>query len=449
LSEEYHKLYHSYFHNTYDGVGNSSIIVVCANNSNSQPIPIPVNPPTNVQALLSSDRAKISWRIPHLLGNQGKGAWQNWNYELEIVDSEIKSRIFPENGGSSYTVKNLTSNTTYKFRVAAYSKVGIGPWSQQFIGRTLKSAEERYLIWSANDGLMQSDVIGERVTTLIPKASLSEESITDITWYENILYFVSGSKLKLFNRTNGRTIILGDFDSLEAIGIDWLGKKLYWSNPSAQLITRGNLEGEQPEILPIIAAATQIRIDSLRGNLYYSTSLTVDTCRLNGKNRRNYYSERAYSGKKVMGLTLDLENEKIYWMVRSFSESSLFSAPLVDQWTEKTPLVSEIILEEPNLIGGLNHFSDRLMWLQDEKTVVVADIAGKNLAYLKNEKLAGLRAVSVIDVTYHIFPDSNFPTNVIPEPVKNYSIETVGSWKIFNISWDPVENVNYGKVSTK
>lgn len=74
LKEEYHLVHHSYYHNSYPDASN--IIAVCVNSTSSQPIPVPVNPPHNCQALLSSTRAKVSWQIPQLVGDQGKGAFK-------------------------------------------------------------------------------------------------------------------------------------------------------------------------------------------------------------------------------------------------------------------------------------------------------------------------------------------------------------------------------------
>lgn len=36
--------------------------------------------------------------------------------------------------------------------------------------------------------------------------------------------------------------------------------------------------------------------------------------------------------------------------------------------------------------------------------------------------------------------------DVIPKPVTQSSIRVSGSWETFNISWNPVTNVNYGQV---
>lgn len=35
---------------------------------------------------------------------------------------------------------------------------------------------------------------------------------------------------------------------------------------------------------------------------------------------------------------------------------------------------------------------------------------------------------------------------VIPERVDKHSVKVIGSVNLFNITWDPIQNVNYGEV---
>lgn len=62
-----------------------------------------------------------------------------------------------------------------------------------------------------------------------------------------------------------------------------------------------------------------------------------------------------FSGKQVMGLTLDLDNENIFWIVRSYEGSSLFSTKLLDYWLADSEFkqVNETKLDERNINGSL------------------------------------------------------------------------------------------------
>ncbi|XP_037919299.1 protein sevenless isoform X2 [Hermetia illucens] len=444
--EDHHAEENYYYHNAYPGLSNGTFVAVCVNLPSVQPVPVPVNPPRHLQALLSADKAKISWRSPHLLGIQGKGAWQEWSYALEILENNslLVSRT-NEIKGTFFTVDKLKPNTNYTFRAAAYTSAGRGPWSTEFYAKTLKSSHDRYLIWSSKDGLLQSDVLGEHIHPLIPRSKLGDHEITDMAWYDDVLYFVSNSTLRYYNRTSGLLARFLELESVESIGIDWIGKRIYWSNPTLQSIARATLNGRDQETLPTIAVARELKIDSLHGHIYYSSGNMVEVCQLHGKGRRVYFKIRPFTGKQVMGLTLDLDNERIFWIVRSFERSSLFSAPMANNFISDLDVI-ETTLEERSLNGPLTHFSGRLLWLQDDHTVIVGDTSGKNLARIKNTRLNGLRSVSVIDPTHHVYPNVSKELNVIPEQIKNESIRIIGNWTAFDIVWDPVETVTYGDV---
>lgn len=45
-----------------------------------------MNPPIGLQSIMGINHAKISWNPPHLLGHQGNGAWQQWQYHLQITN---------------------------------------------------------------------------------------------------------------------------------------------------------------------------------------------------------------------------------------------------------------------------------------------------------------------------------------------------------------------------
>lgn len=88
LTEEYHALSDSYFHNEYPLAYNAKIIAtrqVLVALRSCQPIPVPVNPPIGVQSVMGISRAKVAWSPPHLLGHQGSGAWQQWTYHLQLI----------------------------------------------------------------------------------------------------------------------------------------------------------------------------------------------------------------------------------------------------------------------------------------------------------------------------------------------------------------------------
>lgn len=69
-----------------------------------------------------------------------------------------------------YIVENMLPDTEYVFRVAAVTESGSGPWSSEFIGKTLTNSLttlQSTLLWSGPDGLLQTDLTGDNLQTLI------------------------------------------------------------------------------------------------------------------------------------------------------------------------------------------------------------------------------------------------------------------------------------------
>lgn len=177
LAEDYHEDYHTYFHNHYLASKNRSYIGVFVDLPTSQPVPVPVNPPVQVQAVLGGHVAKISWRPPHIVGGQGKGAWQNWFYEVQVRNEKTGEIITRKgiNNTAYYAIDGLQDDTNYLIKAAAYTSSGNGPWSSEFRGKTLKTPENGIypsILWSASEGLVESDVTGEEVEVLISQENM-------------------------------------------------------------------------------------------------------------------------------------------------------------------------------------------------------------------------------------------------------------------------------------
>ena len=73
----------------------------------------------------------------------------------------------------------------------------------------------------------------------IPSQDLhSSFHITDIAWYRDKLYLVTNTThVYWYNLTSHRSGHLREMDSVGSIAVDWIGKKLYWSNPKQQLVS--------------------------------------------------------------------------------------------------------------------------------------------------------------------------------------------------------------------
>lgn len=446
LTEEYHAQSDSYFHNEYPLAYNTKTIAtrqVLVALRSCQPIPVPVNPPLGLQSVMGINRAKVSWSPPHLLGHQGSGAWQQWTFHLQLTHVSSGNVTDIENiTESTCVVENLKQDAEYVIRVAAVTGSGSGPWSSEFVGRTLASSPNTLhstLLWSGPDGLLQTDLTGDNLQILIHRGLLKNLHITDISWYRDLLYLVTNaSTVMWYNTTTHKRGLMSNMDNVGSLAVDWVGKKIYWSNPKQQLITRGNLDGGNREPVPIVTVAKELTIDSLGAYIYWNTGHAVEAARLNGENKMIYYPAQLFSGKQVMGLTADLEEKWLYWLVRSYDGSELHRAPTADQINQGISEVSGSLvtrLSGTATLGPLCYFSGRLVWVQDASRAVVSDLAGRYTADL----VPRVHVIAVRDPTLHADSESLI---AIPETINPASITVAGEWDRFNVTWDPATRVN-------
>ncbi|RVE41944.1 hypothetical protein evm_013412 [Chilo suppressalis] len=446
LTEEYHAQSDSYFHNEYPLAYNTKIIAtkqVLVALRSCQPIPVPVNPPIAVQSVMGINRAKVTWSPPHLLGHQGSGAWQQWTFHLQLIHATSAEIINIKNiTESTYVVEHLEQDTLYTIKVAAVTSSGSGPWSTEFIGKTLASSPTNLhstLLWSGPDGLLQTDLTGDNLQTLIHRAHLKNFHITDISWYRDKLYLVTNqSTVMWYNTTSNIIGMMPNMDNVGSLAVDWVGKKIYWSNPKQQLITRGNFDGSNREPVPIVTVAKELTIDSLEAYIYWNTGHAVEAAKLNGENKMVYYPAQLFSGKQVMGLTADLEKKWVYWLVRSYDGSELHRAPTADQIVYGANEITGSLvtrLAGTATLGPLCYFSGRLVWVQDASRAVVSDLAGRYTA----ELIPRVHIIAVRDPTLH----ANSETLIaIPETIDASSIAVVGDWDSFNVTWAPATRIN-------
>lgn len=116
-----------------------------------------------------------------------------------------------------------------------------GPWSTEFVGKTLASTPNTLhstLLWSGPDGLLQTDLTGDNLHTLIHRSHMKNFHITDISWYRDKLYLVTNaSTVMWYNTTTHQEGLMHNMDNVGSMAVDWVGKKIYWSNPKQQLVS--------------------------------------------------------------------------------------------------------------------------------------------------------------------------------------------------------------------
>lgn len=178
--EEYHEQEGIYYHNVYST--EAILVSLLVMDYQSQPYPVPLNPVENVQVVFLDTSAKVYWEKPGLFGGAGRGAWQEWKYEVSIEEEDSSEvHLAVVNNRTNCDVFELKPNTLYRIKVRAFSIAGKGAWSDVFQGQTLPSLEtwpsKPFAVVSTREGLVKADIDGKFRDQLIARSKLNGYSI--------------------------------------------------------------------------------------------------------------------------------------------------------------------------------------------------------------------------------------------------------------------------------
>ncbi|XP_011494388.1 PREDICTED: proto-oncogene tyrosine-protein kinase ROS [Ceratosolen solmsi marchali] len=454
IAESYESNNFRYFHNVLFNRLDENFVRIEALMEECQPTPVPTEPPRLPQALALTDRARISWQSPATLLGQGRGAWSSWFYALHVED-DVSGEVFQEKAvtGLEHLVGGLREGALYTARIAGHSQAGSGPWSANFKIQTIKKESKSSILWTSNETIYKSDLIGENVKALVNITSLDEGNsfiISDICWYEDLLFLVgNNSKLYQYNTTSQRNIIVKFAHAISNVAVEWITKKLYWSDAKKQAILRSNMDGSLQEPIAIVGMTRTLLLDCLEATLYWSTSRTVEVARLNGEERRHYRSEDDFDGRHVVGLTLDLDNRFVYWIVGDYTDDyMLYRALTVDMLPPDSNIVPEMVSRIRRIVSdSLSYVSHRLVLLATPTSASFTSVRGKYASILRHfdirSNISGLAVTAPIPPLH---PKATGRIIVRPQPVNVSSIAISGTWRDFNITWQRVNNTSYGRV---
>ncbi|XP_022182108.1 proto-oncogene tyrosine-protein kinase ROS-like isoform X3 [Myzus persicae] len=449
MGEDYFINEQKYYQNIYPAM-HFSYKLILSNFTDQQPIPFPRNPPQSLQAISTSSKLKATWQVPHLLGGQGRSSWQGWSYLFSIkFENETNWKNIDTNK-TEIVIDSLTARTSYVIRVAAYSSSGQGPWSSEFVVKTLNHNVS--VLWGNAQQILISDIMGDFIESISineDETSITNSSLDDVAWFEDcVFYVVNSSKINWLNLTSRQGSTLEDINSVQSIAIDWLGRKIYWADPSKQSILRENLFGGQRELLLASNIAKELKVESVGGYLYWSTGFAVKSSKLNGKEQHSYYSTDYFSGKKVMSLAVDSVGGWVYWILRENDKSKLFRAPTAEKLNYLNNLNPIKEFDNSCTQGPLFYVDHHLLWLQKGNDIMMSDTDGQYPAIIRAMNLNGIQTFSVRDQYAHPKP-KGLETNVIPEEVdiKMIKVNPRYNESVYEIIWEPVKTVNHGLVS--
>ncbi|KAK3578565.1 hypothetical protein CHS0354_025280 [Potamilus streckersoni] len=429
--------------------------------STSQPSPVPYNPPAKVEVLFTASKAIIQWEKPKILQYQGKGAYSKWSYEVYLHPLDNTDNFLQEKTNKlHYEVSNLEPDAQYSVKVRAFSKAGTGPWSEIFIGRTLREDQDtahlllavpdEYNVWQVS----QVDLDG-RSPVQITSAFPTDPRVTDLAWYQERLFWSTSDGFVFeYNEMGGLSSDLQSPSQLTfaldaaCLAFDWLGQKLYWSIRKHGVIRRSDLHGENNEFV-FQSLARDIVVDSINSHLYWVTMNSVETSYLNGNDHVEYFSVPYFSGKHVISLALNHDLQKVLWYVKGFENQELYMADLMGN--DKNVALNSVRLmgnfQNIAKFSSLQYYSHRLLWLSQTDSVTVGNMECNYTSAITNQSI-NVTTFVIRHPSLQPYPVglNSSTIKVIPDAIPVSSVRSIGNWKNFNITWRPSLEVNHGKV---
>ncbi|XP_052809891.1 proto-oncogene tyrosine-protein kinase ROS-like isoform X2 [Mya arenaria] len=423
----------------------------------SQPVPVPLSPPRQLEVLFTSTSARVTWHKPARTSYQGEGAFSSWSYEVEVVlVSGLNTQLHVTSGLHQH-VTGLLSDAQYRVRVRAKSRGGRGPWSDSFMGSTLQPDGDtarlivavqhvQHKTWELREVGLDGTMYETRVTT--PPI---HPGVTDLTWHEDKLFWTDNDG-RMFLHKGGNLVpnLLSFVEDARCLAFDWLALKLYWSVYRNAQIKRADMYGNNEEFI-YLAQARHMALDSAEGRLYWVTMTTVESTTLNGNDHVEYFGLEPFSINQIISLTIDHDHKRLVWYVKGFEEQSLYVADLLTMGQSDTAdVISSVTLlgkiQDINRYSVLQFFSGRLVWLGEDQAVRVGDAPGNHTATITLDRPATM--VTVVHPTLHPYPAGlNCSTVcVLPQTISPSSVGCQGEWSEFNITWQQSTEVNHGNI---
>ncbi|XP_048108390.1 LOW QUALITY PROTEIN: proto-oncogene tyrosine-protein kinase ROS [Alosa alosa] len=341
----------------------------------SQPYPVP-RKPTDLTALFGSRRANLRWREPQLRMGASPSAWQNWTYTVTASTSGSVVRTYSNITTTQMEVTDLQSSRRYTLSLRAKSPGGQSS-SVLFEGTTLQNESNiPYIVAASNNGLWKQELDGYDFTESL---AYNVTAVRDMDWYNDMVYWVDGSGhisfLELKDGMTGlnATAVPGAVNA-EVVAFDWLGTHLYWSCNSTQICRGRPTSPEQEVVVRSGRVVTGLVVDALRAFVYWSSDRSVESARLNGQGRVTIQGLGLLSGQQVVGMTLDLTEGSLFWLVQDGLMLHLhrtdllkhrFHGPVLD-----TPRWSSSMVSGP----GLAFYSGRLLWLDRDQRLWLQEL---------------------------------------------------------------------------
>ena len=176
-----------------------------------------------------------------------------------------------------------------------------------------------------------------------------------IYWSEIVLGIIR--RVSFDSHLNGATVetIVSGLSRPEQVAVDWINRKLYWTDHGRGVIERSDLDGRNIEVVVDNEIIPQtIVIDPFHKTIYwvnyYTTPRKIERLSANGRIKHTILNVARPSG-----LTIDYDNNLLYWTDDQFNQ--LYSSDLAGNYIKVVPVT--YVITEPYAIAV---FQSNLYW---------------------------------------------------------------------------------------
>ncbi|EMP38631.1 Proto-oncogene tyrosine-protein kinase ROS [Chelonia mydas] len=416
----------------------------------TQPYPLPTHPQL-VTVLFGSDQAVVCWRPPEPTIGTSPSAWQNWTYIVKVSAQHgaDEDRVVSSIRDTRFTMKGLTYSTTYEVSVRALSPAGEGPWTESFRGTTLKEVEEEpYILAVGDDGLWK-----QPLDSLGPGEFFSPNirNVSDMDWYNDTLYWSNSTgevHMWSLSRRAGAIVKfhISDIRKARILAFDWLGQYLYWAGKANTIYRKSLLVGHTDVVVHVVFLVKDLVVDAINGYLYWATTYTVESTRLNGEHYFILQEQPRFSGKQVVALTLDLSDGFLYWLVQDSLCLNLYRVSLCGESCGDA-VVTEFAEWSSSEVShsALLYYSGRLFWINGYRFITAQEV--NQSVSIPFSQPAEFAAFTLAQRSLKPLPGNfSFPPKVIPDSILESSFRIEGNSSHFHILWKASTTVEWGTV---
>ena len=267
----------------------------------------------------------------------------------------------------------------------------------------------------------------------------------NLVWYDpsETFFWTSGTTILGKSKDDGISAIKSESLEIESLAIEPYTKTLFYSIPQLQRITRIAMDGELVTILPIVAMARNLVIDSELAKLcWINLQNTIECSDLFGTRRVEIERFGIWEDKKVVNMALDELHHIIYFTIYSplSSERYTFYARKINDDADKSKLGS---LSSQRIHGNMVYIDRKLFFIQNSNELVTYDIDGKSMATIPCKS-------KIFDIQLAVQEKRNLSAiQVIPEKIQEDSVKFIGTLTNLTLVWGQISNINIGKVTYK